>query len=73
MAEKDLEKRAAILHEAETYLLGKMPIMPIVYNQNYYLVEDIGGLDFNGYGNPVFTGARLKADIPEAPVKEDEE
>jgi hypothetical protein len=34
--------------------------MPIVYNQNYYVVEKIGGLDFDGYGNPVFTAARLR-------------
>ena len=64
----------AILHEAEEYLLSKMPIMPIVYNQNYYLVDEIGGLDFDGYGNPVFTYARLKADIStEADLKKDEE
>ena len=72
-AEKDLEKRAAILHEAEAYLLSKMPIAPILYNQNYYLVEELGGLDYDGYGNPVFTTARLKADIPEAVVKKDED
>ncbi len=73
LAEKDLEARAAILHEAEEYLLSKMPIAPIVYNQNYYLVEEIGGLDYDGYGNPVFTTARLKADLPEANVNDDEE
>lgn len=73
-AEKDLEKRATILHEAEAYLMSKMPIAPIVYNQNYYLVEEIGGLDFDGYGNPVFTYARLKASVPEAEApKADEE
>ena len=49
-----------ILREAEAYLLSKMPIVPVVYNQNYYLVEDIGSLDFDGYGNPVFTTARLR-------------
>lgn len=60
LAEADLEKRAEILHEAEAYLLSKMPIIPVVYNQNYYLVESIGSLDFDGYGNPVFTTARLR-------------
>lgn len=72
-AEKDLEKRATILHEAEAYLMSKMPIAPIVYNQNYYLVEEIGGLDFDGYGNPVFTCARLKASVPEAEAPKTEE
>jgi len=73
LAEKDLEKRADILHEAEEYLLSKMPIVPVVYNQNYYLVEKIGGLDFDGYGNPVLTHARLKVSLPEAEVKVEEE
>ncbi len=72
LAEKDLEKRAEILHEAEKYLLSKMPIAPVVYNQNYYLVEELGGVDFDGYGNPVFTCARLKASMPEAEAKEEE-
>ena len=64
----------AAIAGAEAYLLSKMPIMPIVYNQNYYVVEKIGGLDFDGYGNPVFTNATLKANVPtaeEAKQKED--
>lgn len=73
LAEKDLEKRAEILHEAEAYLLSKMPIVPIVYNQNYYLVEKIGGLDFDGYGNLVFTTARLKASLPEPEIKNEDD
>ncbi|MBE6567519.1 MAG: hypothetical protein E7657_02535 [Ruminococcaceae bacterium] len=74
LAEKDLTKRAAILHEAEAYLLSKMPIVPVLYNQNYYVVEKLGGLDFDGYGNPVFTHARLKANVPteEAPAKKED-
>lgn len=66
LAEKDLEKRAAILHEAEEYLISKMPIVPVVYNQLYYVVEEIRGLDFDGYGAPVFTKASLTVDMPEA-------
>ena len=73
LAEKDLEKRAEILHEAEEYLLGKMPIAPILYNQNYYLVEKIGGLDFDGYGNLVLTHAKLKVSVPEAEAPSNEE
>ena len=57
-AEKDLDKRAAILHEAEAYLMEKLPIMPIVYNQNYYLIDGIGGIDVDGYGNLIFTEAK---------------
>ena len=43
-----------------------MPIMPIVYNQNYYLVSKIKGLEFDGYGNPVFTKATLTVSLPAA-------
>lgn len=66
LAEKDLEKRAAILHEAEEYLISKMPIAPVLYNQLYYVVEEIRGLDFDGYGAPVFTKAGLTVEMPEA-------
>ena len=59
-AEKDLDKRAEYLHEAEKYLLGKMPIMPILYNVNYYMKEDIKALGTTGYGYTDFQDARLK-------------
>ena len=68
-AEKDLDKRAAILHEAEEYLLSQMPIMPIVYNQNYYLTDGVSGLDVDGYGHMIFT----KAKAPVAKVEESDE
>ena len=67
--EKDLDKRAAILHEAEEYLMEKLPIMPIVYNQNYYMIEGISGVDVDGYGNLVFTEAKAPVAKTE---KEDE-
>ena len=67
--EKDLDKRAAILHEAEKYLMEQLPIMPIVYNQNYYLIDGISGIDVDGYGNLDFT----KAKAPVAKVEETEQ
>lgn len=66
--EKDLDKRAAILHEAEAYLMDKLPIAPIVYNQNYFMIEGISGIDVDGYGNLVFT----KAKAPLAKLEENE-
>mgnify|MGYP006864372723 CR=1 FL=1 len=36
-------------------------------------LDEIGGLDFDGYGNLVLTRARLKVSLPEAEVKDDEE
>jgi len=39
-AEKDLDKRAEILHEAEELLLSEMPIVPLMFNVNFALVSD---------------------------------
>ena len=50
-AEKDTNKKNAILHEAEQYLIGKMPIIPIAFNQNFVMCsKDISGIknDFAG-------------------------
>lgn len=48
-AEKDTDKRAVILHEAEKYLMEQMPIIPIVFNQSFYMAaDDISGESF-GY------------------------
>lgn len=60
LAEKDLTKRAAILHEAEAYLMSQMPVMPIVFNQNYYMSQNLSGLTVDYYGMPSFTTAKLK-------------
>ncbi len=72
-AEKDLEKRAAILHEAEEYLLSKMPIMPIVYNQNYYLTDGVSKLKVDGYGNLVLTKAKAPVEKVEETEESDDE
>ena len=50
LAEKDIAKRADILAEAERYLMDKMPVMPIIFNQNCYLAQDIKGLDTSYLG-----------------------
>jgi len=57
---KDLEKRSVYLHAAETILMEEMPVMPIIYNVNYYLTDGIGGLSVDGFGYVAFTDARLK-------------
>ncbi|MBQ6892922.1 MAG: peptide ABC transporter substrate-binding protein [Clostridia bacterium] len=50
LAEKDVAKRADILFEAEQYLMDKMPVMPVLFNQNCYLAQDIKGLDTSYLG-----------------------
>lgn len=60
-AEKDAKKRAAILHEAEEYLLSKMPIIPLVFNQNFALVSDeLKKVEFDWFGRVILTKAKLK-------------
>lgn len=55
LAEKDLEKRAAILHEAEALLIEQMPVMPICYNVGYTLTSGVGGISTDAYGLLNFT------------------
>lgn len=38
-AEKNIAKRSDILFEAETYLMEQMPVIPLVFNKNYYLAS----------------------------------
>ena len=62
-AEKDLNKRAEILHEAEKKLMEDMPIIPLYFNQNFYLChKKLKNIDINYYGLPIFTDANLKVD-----------
>ncbi len=57
----DLKARAAILHEAETILMQDMPVVPLLFNQTYYVKHKyLKNLDVNYYGFTVFTRAKLK-------------
>ena len=58
---KNAEERAAALHEAEELLLQDMPVIPLVFNQDYYLISDtLTKITANEYGMPVFTKAYQK-------------
>ena len=60
-AEKDETKRAAILHEAEEILLADMPIIPLVFNQDAYIVSDeIKGVESSIFGTRIFTKTGFK-------------
>ena len=59
--EKDLEKRAALLHDAEKMLMDDMVVIPIVFNQNATLTsKEISKYEFTYYGTPIFTNLKLK-------------
>ena len=58
---KNATDRAKALHDAETLLLQDMPVIPLVFNQDYYLVSDtLTKITTNEYGMPVFTKAYQK-------------
>ena len=60
-AEKDVAKRAVILHDAEKKLLDDMVVIPVIFNQNATLIrKDLSKVAYGYYGNPIMTKAKLK-------------
>ena len=56
-----VEDRMASLHAAEKLLIEEMPVAPIVFNQNFcFISKDLSGVKIDGFGNFVFTDAKLK-------------
>ena len=59
-AEKDIEKRATILHEAEKMLLDEMPVIPVVFNVDAYMVnKKLSGVKDTWFGARYFNKAKL--------------
>ena len=57
----DAASRAAKLHEAEAMLLGDMPIIPVIFNQNAYLISgELSGQASNYFGFRNFCKLKLK-------------
>jgi ABC-type transport system substrate-binding protein len=57
----DLAARSAKLHDAEKLLLEDMPVIPIVFNQNAYIISgELSKFDNNYYGYRIFTKLKLK-------------
>lgn len=60
-AEKDIAKRADILAEAEAYLMNQMPVMPVVFNKDCYLVsKELSGLKSSYLGYRIFSKVNYK-------------
>ena len=55
-ATDDAAARAAILHNAEQMLLEDMPIVPLVFLQDAYLIHD----DLSGYGSSYYATREFK-------------
>jgi ABC-type transport system substrate-binding protein len=68
-AEKDLKKRAEILHQAEELLIKDMPVMPLFVYQNGYLISDeLKGISYGWSG--VINYAKVKYPSYVAPVED---
>lgn len=53
--------RTDLLHEAETVLCDDMPVIPVLYGQNFaYISNQLSGVKSDGYGHFSFTKASLK-------------
>ncbi|MBQ5886936.1 MAG: hypothetical protein IIW82_04720, partial [Clostridia bacterium] len=60
-AEKDAAAKAAILHEAEKLLMEDMPIVPLFFMQDAYLIhDDLSGYKSSYFGSRDFKGMKLK-------------
>ena len=60
-AEKDVEKRAVLLHEAEAIALEDMPVIPIIFNQNATLTsKELSKVKATYYCPAIFTKTKLK-------------
>ena len=72
--EKDVEKRAEILHEAEKLLMEDMPIIPIIFNQNATLINDdvLSREKFDYYGSPDFKKLKMKDYQQYIPAKKED-
>ncbi len=71
-AEKNIEARAEILHEAEELLLDEMAVIPIIFNQTATLAsDDLSKIKFTYYGTMIFTKTKLKDYELYVPVEEE--
>ncbi len=53
--------RASALYSAEKILIEEMPIVPILFNQNFsFSSDELSKVEVDGFGNFVFTDAKLK-------------
>ena len=70
-AEKNIEKRAEILHDAEEMLLDDMVVIPVVFNENAVLInKDLSKVEFTYFGTPRFKKTKLKNYEKYLPVEE---
>ena len=73
LAEKNIEARSAILHEAEELLIEDMAVIPVIFNQTLTLEhDDLSKIKYTYYGTFIFTKTKLKDYELYVPKEEEE-
>ncbi len=71
-AQKDIDARAALLHEAEKIAVDEMAVIPIIFNQTATLLhDDLSKVDYSYQGYVQFKKAKLKDYLRFTPVEEE--
>ena len=72
-AETDAAAKAAILHDAEKQLMEDMPIVPLFFMQDAYLIhDDLSGYKTSYFGTRDIKRMKLKNYIEYLPQEETE-
>ena len=61
-AAENRKAASAYLHEAEAKLAEDMPVIPVVFNQDYYLINKkvINNVSLDYFGGKIFTDLKMK-------------
>ncbi len=59
-AEKNVTKRASLLHDAEKLLMEDLPVCPIVFTKKAVLISGIKDIEVDYFGYNLFDEAKLK-------------
>ena len=52
--------RTAAMHEAEKYLVNQMPVIPLVFNNSYFVTQKLSGYECDKFGRLNFTELEQK-------------
>ena len=52
--------RTVAMHEAEKYLVEQMPVIPLVFNNSYFVTQKLSGYEFDKFGRLNFTELEQK-------------
>ncbi len=57
---ENVKTRTAAMHEAEKYLATQMPVIPLVFNNSYYVTQKLSGIETDKFGRLNFTELEQK-------------